>query len=309
MTITANAGPYVAFGQVAGTSESNPDRAPSIFDMGAIYPDPRAPFCYKPGGTGPTYGWYGLTYISALSIAPSTLSATAVAAANTVTTGVPMTLASSTANGVTVGQSVVNASTGVLVTGLLAIGTAGQQTTSTSFGTSGAVRIWSPGGMIARALSITAASTAVGGAFIIKGFDVYGYPMSEQITAVANTAVNGKKAWKYIQSVTPQFTDTTAGHTYSVGTTDIFGFPVLASSFANLHVNFGSQAAAANNVVTAATGFVAGAPATATLTTGDVRGTYALQTPSDGTATLTIFITPSPASVQSGAFPAGVAQF
>jgi len=94
--------------------------------------------------------------------------------------------------------------------------------------------------------------------------------------------VNSTKAFKFIYSVTPQFTD---AHNYSVGTADIFGFPMQVQSFDECLLYWNSA------LITASTGFVAAdttSPATAA--TGDVRGTYAVQSSSDGTKKLAMVV-------------------
>lgn len=132
---------------------------------------------------------------------------------------------------------------------------------------------------ITRAVSVTANAGATGGAIVVRGYDVYGAPMSESITAVAGSTVNGKKAFKYVVSATPAFTD--AGHTYAVGTTDIMGFNFRADFWEYLNVFV------AGTFVAVSTGWtVADATTPATSTTGDVRGTYALQTASNGDGTV-----------------------
>lgn len=130
---------------------------------------------------------------------------------------------------------------------------------------------------IARAVSITANAGATGQAVVVRGYDIYGQAMSESITAVAASTVNGKKAFKYIASVTPATTD--AGHTLSVGTTDIMGINFRADFWEYMDIF------SAGAFITASTGWTVADVATPTTTTGDVRGTYALQTASnwDGT--------------------------
>lgn len=144
----------------------------------------------------------------------------------------------------------------------------------------GSIYMWNPQAMIARAVSITSTNAgATGGNFLVSGFDIYGTPMTERIAKAAGaTTTNGTKAFKYISSVVPQFTD---AQTYSVGTSDIFGLPLRSDFFGDLVINYNSA------LVTASTGYVAAVTTSpATNTTGDVRGTYALQTASDGSRRL-----------------------
>jgi len=169
-----------------------------------------------------------------------------------------------------------------------------------AFGSAGTVQLWNPQCLIARAVSVTPTSGTPTASitFTVAGYDIYGYPMTEVISlttgSTQSTAVNGKKAFKYIASVTPSVTDTV---TYSVGTTDIIGLPIVANNFGELVINYPAT------VVTATTGFTAAVGTYATSTTGDVRGTYALQTASNGSRRL--MITQSPQTYNIAA-PAGV---
>jgi hypothetical protein len=149
------------------------------------------------------------------------------------------------------------------------------------FGQSQTVGIWNPQALVSRAVSVTGSASSTGGNILISGYDIYGMPMSEVIAAPAGAStVNGKKAFKYIASVTPQFTD---AHNYSVGTTDIYGFPLRSDFFGDVAINYNSAAITANTGYTAA---VTTSPATTG--TGDVRGTYALQSAADGSKRLMI---------------------
>jgi hypothetical protein len=169
------------------------------------------------------------------------------------------------------------------------------------FGQSNTVYLWNPQAVVSRAVSVTGSSSATGGNILISGYDIYGVPMSEVIAAPASaTTVNGKKAFKYIASVVPQFTD---AHNYSVGTTDIYGLPLRADFFSDVAINYNAT------VVTASTGFTAAVTTSpATTSTGDVRGTYALQSAADGSKRLSIrqFILPANAGSITGLF--GVTQ-
>jgi hypothetical protein len=160
------------------------------------------------------------------------------------------------------------------------------------FGTNKSTAVADPRVNISRAVSITATSGAAGGAFLVSGYDLYGAPQTEKITAASSpsgsTTTNGKKAFKFISSVTPQTTDTKS---YSVGTADVFGLPIAATDFPYVELGW------AGALVATSTGFVAAVSTTATNTTGDVRGTYATQSSSNGVIKLIVFQTISPANI------------
>jgi len=111
----------------------------------------------------------------------------------------------------------------------------------------------------------------------VSGFDYYGQAMSEVIATgtVASTTTNGLKAFYIITSVTASGGSVV---TVSVGTADIFGFPVrfIDKSYV---VRYGWNNATTDD--TSGTLTVA-ATQTATTTTGDVRGTFAPSTAADG---------------------------
>lgn len=132
------------------------------------------------------------------------------------------------------------------------------------------------GQAVTRGLQINGVSGGAGGTFTARGWDIFNQPMSETITVAAGASTGwGKKAFKYLASVTPNFSD---AHNYSVGTSDVFGFAWAATVFEN------SQIFWAGALVTASpTGFVAGVTSAATSTTGDVRGT--VQTSANGGGT------------------------
>jgi len=158
------------------------------------------------------------------------------------------------------------------------------------FGQPGAqtVCLWNPQAIVSRAVSVTGVSGGAGGAFLVSGYDIYGFPMTQTITAAAGAATtNGTKAFKYIASVVPQFTD---AHNYSVGTTDIYGFPIRSDIFADVSMVY--PGSGATNYITSVTGYTAAVTSTASATTGDVRGTYALQSASNGSNRLNVFQSP-----------------
>jgi hypothetical protein len=306
MALEATQGPALVWGQnppvIAGQAPAdyNPDRAPSGGDLGWGIIDPR--YGYKIGGWGNPNAALGGAAPAPLSIlwlsaaemvcvdqVPSAAASNNIAAAQTVASGTAMTLVSASGAGITVmAAALAIPQTGLVVpAGNLAIdGLPGL----VPFGQTGAIAAVDPTHNIARAVSITGSASATGGAFLVAGFDLYGQPQSEQITHPGGTGTqNGRKGWKFIASVTPQFTD---AHNYAVGTADIYEFPLRVDFFPYATVGW------ANAIVAAATGFTAAdATAPATATTGSVRGTYATQSASDGTKRLQMFITQSVAAL------------
>jgi hypothetical protein len=124
-----------------------------------------------------------------------------------------------------------------------------------------------------RAIKVNSSTTAR--AFTVSGYDYYGQAMSEVITvSVAGTAVTGKKAFFQVSGVTIAGSATAV----VVGTSDVLGLPVRVFNVAYI------ASVKSNNTLAQDAGtFVAADTATATTTTGDVRGTYVPATASDGT--------------------------
>ena len=131
--------------------------------------------------------------------------------------------------------------------------------------------------LLPRALIITIGTGTITNRNItISGFDYYGQAMSELIATgtTQSTTVSGKKAFYIVTSIT---TSGAVGGTVAVGTTDILGLPVRVFNVAYV------ASVKSNNALAQDAGtFVAADTATATTTTGDVRGTYVPATASDG---------------------------
>jgi hypothetical protein len=124
-----------------------------------------------------------------------------------------------------------------------------------------------------RAIKVNCSTTAR--AFTINGYDYYGQAMSEVITvATAATAVTGKKAFYQVTSATIAGSATAV----VIGTSDVLGLPVRV-----FNVAYVSSVKSNSTLAQDAGTFVAADMATATTTTGDVRGTYTPATASDGT--------------------------
>jgi len=131
-----------------------------------------------------------------------------------------------------------------------------------------------------RAVKVNGSTTAR--AFTVSGYDYYGQAMSEVITVtVAGTAVTGKKAFYQVSSVTIAGSATAV----VVGTSDVLGLPVRV-----FNVSYVASVKSNNTLAQDAGTFVAADTATATTTTGDVRGTYTPATASDGIVRTTMGI-------------------
>ena len=133
---------------------------------------------------------------------------------------------------------------------------------------------WSPQALLGRAVSVTAASGATYTTATVNGYDIYGYPMSESITITAGSAVNGKKAFKYIKSVVLSGGTADTTHAYSVGTADVFGLPLRSDTFGDIIVNNASSLVG-TTLITAATNYLPADRTTPSASTADVRGTFA----------------------------------
>jgi hypothetical protein len=131
-----------------------------------------------------------------------------------------------------------------------------------------------------RAVQLTTASGTIVTTrnLTVSGFDYYGQAMSEVIatgttsSAVANVA--GKKAFYQISSIAISGSLPVA---ITIGTTDVLGIPVRVFNVAYV-ASVKSNSTLAQDAGT----FVAADTATATTTTGDVRGTYVPATASNG---------------------------
>lgn len=169
------------------------------------------------------------------------------------------------------------------------------------------ISLWNPMAMVSRCVTVTAAAGATYTTATVNGYDVYGYPMSEDITLTAGSTVNGNKAFKYIKSVVLSGGTADTTHAYSVGTRNVFGLPIRADSFGEVTINSATSLTAVTGI-TAATGFIIADTVTPTATTGDVRGTYAF-TASSGANKLIIRQSPQAYNVQSSTGLYGFTQY
>jgi hypothetical protein len=148
----------------------------------------------------------------------------------------------------------------------------------------GLYRMHNPAEALARNvyLEVQPSGTSVGTATIlVTGYDVWRQLMTEQIAVELNTTTAiayGKKAFKYISSISNTVLGTTS--TVTVGVGDVFGFPIRADFASQVLVYAGATAVVSNVGFTAAVS-TTGSPATNT--TGDVRGTIQLSAAGGGT--------------------------
>lgn len=145
----------------------------------------------------------------------------------------------------------------------------------------GALSIADPHTCPGRALTVTSNNAGDTGYSInITSYDIAGVPMHETISVTANGLASGKKAHKHIVGITLNKAGggTPAG-TVSVGTADIFGMSVKNEFWEYSNVFWAGAFVSANTGWT-----VADSTLPATATTGDVRGTYAVQSATTGSS-------------------------
>ena len=156
----------------------------------------------------------------------------------------------------------------------------GQPIAAWPYLTAGIGAFLNPPECVTRCLSVTANAGATVTTITIRGYDVYGQPMSQAVTVSAGATVYTTKAFKYFVSATPNTTD--AGHTYSIGLSDVYGYNVRSDKWEYSEV-FWNGAFLTTGATGASGNYVPAVKTTpATGTTGDVRGTY--QTGANGTS-------------------------
>lgn len=273
-------------GQFGSGSSVQPDASPSLAYGGGIgLLDNRLPYNkYNNVAPGTTtapavLGWYDTAVV--INAAPSTISAVNIAASQSPGAGA-ITLVSTTGAGVTVLATAFTAlpSMNSIPVGALALdGNPGYQI----FGARDRTGFYDHTKFLARNVRITSGGNDSGITFTVSGYDVYGYPQTEAITGANIGVASGKKAFKWVTAVT--HTGSVAG-TVTIGTGDVYGFPLRVDSFGYCYIVWNGSA------ITASTGFLAADTTNpATATTGDVRGTYAVQSASDGSKKLEIGVT------------------
>ena len=288
MAITRLQGPIVVPGAgpfPAGiVPDYNDTPGPSMFAQGVALLDNRfGPFA---GGdvTNAIPGLYAPGAICVVDAAPATKAANNIAAAQVPVAGTAMTLASAS-TGITILSSALALFQGwgpipsgaLVMDGSPALVEFAQQ--------AGGVAMYDPRTAVTRTLVFTSAGNDSGATAHVVGYDFYGTLVHETVTLANATTASSKKALKAVVSITPA--GTLSGSNLSVGTNDVFGFQLASYEFAFADIYWNSA------LITATTGYTAAVTTNpATATTGDVRGTYATQSASNGTIKLQVFITP-----------------
>ena len=131
----------------------------------------------------------------------------------------------------------------------------------------------------------------------VYGTDVYGISMSELITFGGAATVSGLKSFKTVTRVA--ISAALVGNA-SVGTGDVFGIPYVATTRNSVLTAYNGAFVTTGTFVAAVT------TSPATTATGDVRGTYAVPSASDGAKILTLWIYVANADTKAGLY--GVTQ-
>lgn len=304
MSITRYQGPLIATGVGSNANYSaldyNDASGPSSFAHGVALYDSR--FGTFAGGdiTNILPGWYMAGDIYCIDAAPATLSATNISAAAVPVAGTALTLAGAS-TGITVLSSAFQLFPGATVVPSGCLVMDGNPAMISIAQGGGGSAMYDPRTAICRCLRFTSASNDSSATVAIVGYDFYGNIVHETVTLSNASVATSKKALKFVQSITPA--GTLGGGNLSVGTADVYGFPLASWEFQAVMIYWNASLISASTGYTAA---VATDPATAT--TGDVRGTYAVQSASDGSKKLQVFITPVPWKMtNAGLF--GVTQF
>lgn len=320
MSITALSGPFVSFGltltSTAGTGisgnevEHNPQRGPSVFDLGIGLADPRQAYQYKPGAsvTADVLGFVG--GFGVVDLAPVAANSSAFLISSNVTStafaATAFTLLSSQTG--TAATTIVAPESGATTGTLVCIGSTA---VTLAFGSDGTINFWNPAAAFGRCVSITTSSSGDRGGYTIAGRDAYGYKVTETLhstdatrasTNSSGLTITSLKAYKYVSSIIGASTITSTG--VGAGFTDGFGFPLYVgyagASNLTLAVSTGAASGDMMATVIATTAAVTfGATATATSTTGDVRGVWTSSVATGSSAHLQIVVRPTANNLNS----------
>ena len=152
----------------------------------------------------------------------------------------------------------------------------------------GAIALLDPTQTSSRAIRVVNNNVGdTGYSVTLRGYDVYGVPMTETISVTANSTAYGKKAWKHL--VTWQLNKSGGGTTtgtITLGTSDVYGLP-LRSDFFEYMTEYYAAAFISTNGSSNPLWTAADATSPATATTGDIRGTIQVGAAGGGSSTAT----------------------
>lgn len=244
--------------QHTGTALDVFNSGPSVFNGGAFPQDARNPVTTpNPSSDDPYLGFFPI--VKTVDAVPSAIATNNLATVQVPVAATPLTL--------TAGTGITSSGGNFYIDGI----PAANPTTDISK-------------LVGRNVRITSVGNDSSATASVLGIDIYGVVMHETLTLTNASVVSGKKAFKAITSITPA--GTLSGSNVSVGTGDVYGFPMRSDFFSDGLIFWNTA------LITATTGYLAAVttdPATAT--TGDVRGTYAVQSASDATKRLIMYQT------------------
>jgi hypothetical protein len=138
----------------------------------------------------------------------------------------------------------------------------------------GLAKVFDPRQGLTRNIMVNSPTSAGGTtSLLVVGFDVYGTPMTEVITAVGGTNASGNKAFKYVLSIATQTAGTTVTvPNLTVGAGNSVGFNLRNNKWEYLDIFYSGGFSISN------TGWTSAFVGTSTSSTGDVRGTQNLST-------------------------------
>lgn len=289
MGITAISGPHVVYGITQTSSgavtEYNEERGPSLYDLGSGFLDPRAVFNYGPGDAVGTklYGIFDPT-TATVDYIPFAADSSAIHRSTTEApvAGTALTLTPTSSVG-SILTTIVAPETGLTVSVIALDSTAA----TLNFGQGGTIAIWNPAGGTGRVLSVINTSNTNTEQYIINGRDMYGLKMTETILASTTSTGTGvgKKAFKYISTITPSTATTISATGVRVGMVDIFGFPTYTRYLAATTVITSTTALTPTIQILSSVSCVLGSTvAVAVATSPDARGTVASTAATNGTS-------------------------
>jgi hypothetical protein len=135
---------------------------------------------------------------------------------------------------------------------------------------------------VPRCVSLASTGNMSANNFTVVGFDKYGQKMTQTLAGPNNNTVNTKKAFASVLSVTPSATD--GANNVTVGSSDIFGLDFACADAGYIAPHWANSFS-----IDAGTLVEADTTNPATASTGDVRGTYAPTSASNGTKRLVIW--------------------